>query len=80
MKEEKILQFKKILSQYSGKKPEEITDDMKFREDLKMSSLDLMTMLGELEDELYIEIELDDVAESKLETVGDAIKYLGEYF
>ena len=75
MSEEQILQFKTILSQYSGKQPEEIGDDMKFREDLQMSSLDFMTLLGEIEDEF--DVEFEGAENVKLETVGDAIEYLG---
>lgn len=76
MTEEQILQFKTILSQYSGKKPEEIGDDMKFRDDLQMSSLDFMTLLGEIEDEF--DVDFEEAENVKLETVGDAIEYLGE--
>ena len=75
MTEEQIRQFKTILSQYSGKSPEEIDDGMKFRDDLQMSSLDFMTLLGELEDEF--DIEFEEVEGIKLDTVGDAIEYLG---
>lgn len=77
MTEEQIMQFKTILSQYSGKKPEEIGDDMKFRDDLQMSSLDFMTLLGEIEDEF--DIEFEEVEDVKLDTVGDAIEFLGGY-
>lgn len=35
------MQFKKIIAQYCDVKPEEMTNDMKFREDLGFSSLDL---------------------------------------
>lgn len=77
MTEEQIIQFKNILSQYSGKNPEEITSEMKFREDLQMSSLDFMTLLGEIEDEF--DIEFEEVEGVKLHTVGEAIEYLGGY-
>ena len=33
------MQFKKIIAQYCDVKPEEMTNDMKFREDLGFSSL-----------------------------------------
>ena len=41
------MQFKKIIAQYCDVKPEEMTNDMKFREDLGFSSLDFMSFLGE---------------------------------
>ena len=45
------MQFKKIIAQYCDVKPEEMTNDMKFREDLGFSSLDFM---------FDIELEEDD--------------------
>ena len=36
------MQFKKIIAQYCDVKPEEMTNDMKFREDLGFSSLDFL--------------------------------------
>ena len=51
------MQFKKIIAQYCDVKPEEMTNDMKFREDLGFSSLDFMSFLGEIEDTFDIELE-----------------------
>ena len=45
------MQFKTIAAQYCSVKPEDMTDDMRFREDLGFSSLDFMSFLGELEEE-----------------------------
>ena len=39
------MQFKKIIAQYCDVKPEKMTNDMKFREDLGFSSLDFMSFL-----------------------------------
>lgn len=50
------MQFKKIIAQYCDVKPEEMTNDMKFREDLGFSSLDFMSFLGEIEDTFDIEL------------------------
>ena len=72
--------FKKIAEQYCSVKAEEMDDSMRFREDLGFSSLDLMTFLGELEDEFDIEFNIEENTE-KLETittVGDAIAYVKE--
>ena len=44
------MKFKNIVAQYSNVAPEEITNNMRFREDLGFSSLDFMSFLGELED------------------------------
>ena len=39
------LEFKKIVAQYTEIKAEDMTDDMRFREDLGFSSLDFMSLL-----------------------------------
>ena len=44
------MQFKTMAAQYCEVAAEEMTDDMRFREDLGFSSLDFMSFLGELED------------------------------
>ena len=51
------MQFKKIVAQYCDIAPEEMNNDMRFREDLGFSSLDFMSFLGELEDTFDIELE-----------------------
>ena len=51
------MEFKNIVAQYSKVKPEEMTGDMRFREDLGFTSLDFMSFLGELEDTFDIELD-----------------------
>ena len=70
--------FKEIVSNYCTLTAEDITDDMSFRDDLGFSSLDLMTFLGDLEDEFDIEFDLgeDEQKLSNMRTVGDAIEFL----
>ncbi|MBR1563480.1 MAG: acyl carrier protein [Ruminococcus sp.] len=70
--------FKELVSNYCTLAAEDIKDDMSFREDLGFSSLDLMTFLGDLEDEFDIEFELGDDEQklSNMRTVGDAIEFL----
>ena len=41
------IEFKNIVAQYSKVKPEEMTGEMRFREDLGFTSLDFMSFLGE---------------------------------
>ena len=55
------MEFKNIVAQYSNVTPEEITNNMRFREDLGFSSLDFMSFLGELEDTFDIELEESEV-------------------
>lgn len=69
MKEE--LKFKSIVSQYCQVKPENMTAELRFREDLGFSSLDFMSMLGELEDEFDIELEEDKII--NIHTIKEAM-------
>lgn len=68
------MQFKKIVAQYSDVKPEDMGNDMRFREDLGFSSLDFMSFLGELEDTFDVELEEEDAL--KVVTVGEALELL----
>lgn len=73
--------FKEIVARYCSVKAEDIKNDMSFRDDLGLSSLDLMTFLGDLEDEFYVEFELgeDEQKLSNVQTVEDAMNMLKEY-
>lgn len=77
MEEEKMtqeMQFKTIVAQYCEVKPEEMTNDMRFREDLGLSSLDFMSFLGELEDTFDVEMEEEDVIQ--IHTIAEALELL----
>ena len=68
------MQFKEIVAQYCQVKPEEMTNDMRFREDLGFTSLDFMSFLGELEDTFDIELEEEDVVQ--VLTIAEALELL----
>ena len=68
------MEFKNIVAQYSNVAPEEMTNEMRFREDLGFSSLDFMSFLGELEDTFDIELEENEVM--KIVTLGEALQLL----
>lgn len=68
------MQFKTIIAQYCEVKPEEMTDDMRFREDLGFSSLDFMSFLGELED--TFDVELEEEQALRVFTIGEALALL----
>ncbi len=68
------MQFKTIIAQYCEMAPEEMTNDMRFRDDLGFSSLDFMSFLGELEDTYDIELEEEDVVQ--VLTIGEALELL----
>ena len=70
----KTAEFKKIVSQYCAVKPEDMTGNMKFREDLGFSSLDFMSFLGELEDTFDVELEEESVL--KVFTIDEALELL----
>ena len=70
----KEMQFKTIVAQYCKVKPEDMNNDMRFREDLGFSSLDFMSFLGELEDTFDVELEEEDAL--KVLTLGEALELL----
>lgn len=70
------MQFKQIVAQYCEVKPEEMTNEMRFREDLGFTSLDFMSFLGELEDTFDVELEEEDAL--KVLTLGQALELLEE--
>ena len=67
-------EFKRIVAQYCEVRPEDMTDKMKFREDLGFSSLDFMSFLGELEDTFDVELEEENML--KVFTIGEALELL----
>ena len=66
--------IKELICNYVDVKPEEITEDSRFIEDLSFNSYDFMSMLGEIEDELGLEIDDEEII--SLHTVGEAVSYL----
>lgn len=71
--EEKI---KSIISEQLGVKPEEVTPQASFIDDLGADSLDTVELIMALEEEFNVEIPDEDA--EKMTTVGDAIKYINE--
>ncbi len=65
--------IKDIIAERLERKPEELTDEASFIDDLGADSLDITELLMALEEEFNIEI--DDDA-NQIETVGEAIKYI----
>ena len=52
----------------------DIKPESRFMEDLGFTSFDFMSMLGEIEDELDVEIDQEKAAD--IRTVGEAVAYL----
>ena len=67
-------QIKELILQYVEAKPEDITPEARFIEDLHFNSYDFMSLLGELEETLGVTVDEQEVME--LHTVGDAVAYL----
>ena len=65
------MKFKNIVAQYSNVAPEEITNNMRFREDLGFSSLDFMSFL--------FDIELEESEVMKIVTIGEALELLDNF-
>ena len=63
-----------VICNYVEVEPENIRKESRFMEDLGFTSFDFMSMLGELEDELDVEIDQQEV--SDIRTVGEAAEYL----
>ena len=67
-------EFLEIVAKYCDKDASEITEDMRFREDLGFHSLSFMTFLGDLEDTLDVELEEDEAL--RITTIGEALEYM----
>jgi acyl carrier protein len=65
---------KEIIVNKLGVEESQITDDASFTNDLGADSLDTVELIMEFEKEFNVTIEDSDA--EKIQTVGDAIKYL----
>ena len=63
-----------IFCNYVEVEQSDVHPESRFMEDLGFTSFDFMSMLGELEDELDIEIDEQEVAD--IRTVQEAVDYL----
>ena len=67
---------RKIIAEQLGVKPEQITPEAKFIEDLGADSLDTVELVMALEEEFGNEIPDEDA--EKLTSVGDVIRFIEE--
>ena len=67
-------QLKDIIVNYVEVKKEDIRPESRFIEDLGFTSFDFMSMLGEIEDTLDVEIDQEEVVD--IRTVQEAVDYL----
>jgi len=68
--------LKEIMLEYVEVPEDSITPDTQFLADLAMTSLDIMTMVGQLEDEFDVEIPTEDLGD--IVNVQDLMDYLRE--
>lgn len=71
-----VMEFKQLVAQYCDVAAEDMTDEMRFREDLGFTSLGFMSFLGEVED--TFDVELDQEKAEQVRTIGDAIEMIRE--
>ena len=65
-------EVKEIISKYT--EAERITEDLSLTKDLMLTSLDVVSMVGDFEDVFDIEIVDEEIMQMK--TVGDILEYL----
>jgi acyl carrier protein len=68
---------RKMIVDQLGVNESEVVPEAKFIDDLGADSLDIVELIMALEDEYGIEIPDEDA--EKIETVGDAIRYIEEH-
>ena len=67
-------QLVEIIMNYVEVQKEDVKPESRFMEDLGFTSFDFMSMLGEIEDELDVEIDAEKAAD--IRTVQEAADYL----
>ena len=72
--EELSSKIKSVVVDKRGVKPEQVTDDANFIDDLGADSLDLVELVMALEDEFDVEIPDEDA--EKLKTVKTVLEYV----
>ena len=74
MKEEIFEQLKEIIFDYLGDDEIEVKLESNFIDDIGLSSLDMISIVGQVEDTFEIVVEDEDIANIK--TMEDAVDYI----
>ncbi len=69
--------LKEIIIKQFGESEKTVTLESSFVNDLGADSLDIVELVMELEDEFNVNIPDEDA--QKMQTVGDAVKYINEH-
>ena len=64
----------KIVGDQLNKKPENLSAQTSFKEDLNVDSLDVVEIVMALEE--FFDVEIDDEEVLKFNTIGDVVKYI----
>lgn len=70
-------EVKEVVVEQLNVNPDEVKEESKFVEDLGADSLDVVELVMALEEKFGIEIPDEDA--EKIQTVGDAVKYIEEH-
>lgn len=70
-------QVKQIIVEQLGVSPDDVKAESSFIDDLGADSLDIVELVMALEEEFKMEIPDEDA--EKINTVGDAIKYINDH-
>jgi acyl carrier protein len=68
--------LRKIIVDQLGVEESQVTMESSFREDLKADSLDLVELIMAMEEEFGAEVSDEDA--QKIQSVGDAVRYIDE--
>ena len=69
--------IKKILSKYIDTNLEEVTLETRLAEDLGLNSYELMSIIGEIEEEFDLEVDEKEVL--KLVSIADLLDYISNF-
>ena len=67
-------ELKELICEYVDVNPSDIKEESRFIEDLGFNSYDFMSMVGEIEEKIDVEVEEREVVNVK--TVKDAVEYI----
>ncbi len=70
------MKFREFLAQYCDVKPQDMREDMRLVEDLGLSSFDLMSLLGDMEDNFDVELNSDTIG--NVTTIGEAVALISD--
>ncbi|MBR0420719.1 MAG: acyl carrier protein [Erysipelotrichaceae bacterium] len=74
MSEEMMKQLQDLIRDYTGNDEIVLTEEMSLVNDLELSSLDVISLIGNIEDTFDIQVEDEDIV--KLLTVKDVVEYI----